>query len=308
MRAARARPSRASPGSIRLRRVAEAATARAAPVDHSMSNVVARVREARVDHARRARRASASANAARSTAAGDLGVDGDVPEVRAEGDPQPRDAVVEPVAEAAGGRRQRRPVAGVGLARSRRAAAPGRSPCAPSARRGRRCRTGSPATAGTRPKVGLSPGSPQKRARDPDRAAAVGAERQRHHARARAPPRCRRWSRPASCAGSHGLRVTPVSGLSVTPFQPNSGVVVLPGSTAPCAAQRGHGRRVVVPRPGRVDRPRAAQRRPAAREEQVLDRDRARRRARRRLAALPARLGGARPRPAPPRRRRGRRR
>ena len=32
---------------------------------------------------------------------------------------------------------------------------------------------------------------------------------------------------------SHGLRVMPYSGLSVTPFQPNSGVVVLPSSTAP---------------------------------------------------------------------------
>ena len=30
----------------------------------------------------------------------------------------------------------------------------------------------------------------------------------------------------------------PVSGLSVTPFQPNSGVVVLPSSTAPCSRSR----------------------------------------------------------------------
>ncbi len=35
-----------------------------------------------------------------------------------------------------------------------------------------------------------------------------------------------------------GLRVMPVSGLSVTPFQPNSGVVVLPSSTAPCSRRR----------------------------------------------------------------------
>src|SRR3954463_565944 len=35
-----------------------------------------------------------------------------------------------------------------------------------------------------------------------------------------------------------GLRVMPVSGLSVTPFQPNSGVVVLPSSTAPCSRSR----------------------------------------------------------------------
>src|SRR5689334_8688774 len=36
----------------------------------------------------------------------------------------------------------------------------------------------------------------------------------------------------------HGLRVMPVSGLSVTPFQPNSGVVVLPTITAPCSRSR----------------------------------------------------------------------
>src|SRR6187200_2479659 len=35
---------------------------------------------------------------------------------------------------------------------------------------------------------------------------------------------------PGVFAGFHGLRVMPVSGLSVTPFQPNSGVVVLPSS------------------------------------------------------------------------------
>src|ERR1700690_3522759 len=35
-----------------------------------------------------------------------------------------------------------------------------------------------------------------------------------------------------------GLRVTPVSGLSVVPFQPNSGVVVLPMRTAPASRRR----------------------------------------------------------------------
>src|SRR6056297_263458 len=38
---------------------------------------------------------------------------------------------------------------------------------------------------------------------------------------------------PETFVGSHGLRVTPSSGLSVTPFQPNSGVVVLPKGTKP---------------------------------------------------------------------------
>src|SRR5439155_5494838 len=43
---------------------------------------------------------------------------------------------------------------------------------------------------------------------------------------------------PGVFAGFHGLRVMPVSGLSVTPFQPDSGVVVLPTSTAPCSRRR----------------------------------------------------------------------
>ncbi len=36
---------------------------------------------------------------------------------------------------------------------------------------------------------------------------------------------------PAVLEGSQGLLVGPHSGLSVTPFQPNSGVVVLPSGT-----------------------------------------------------------------------------
>src|SRR5580700_315011 len=36
----------------------------------------------------------------------------------------------------------------------------------------------------------------------------------------------------------HGLRVVPESGESVTAFQPNSGVVVLPKYTAPAARSR----------------------------------------------------------------------
>ena len=37
---------------------------------------------------------------------------------------------------------------------------------------------------------------------------------------------------------SQGLRVTPVNGLSVTAFQPNSGMVVLPMMIAPCSRSR----------------------------------------------------------------------
>ena len=43
---------------------------------------------------------------------------------------------------------------------------------------------------------------------------------------------------PGVLAGFQGLRVMPVSGLSVTPFQPNSGVVVLPSSTASASRSR----------------------------------------------------------------------
>ncbi len=43
---------------------------------------------------------------------------------------------------------------------------------------------------------------------------------------------------PGVRSGFQGLRVMPVSGLSVTPFQPNSGVVVLPKITAPCSRRR----------------------------------------------------------------------
>ncbi len=43
---------------------------------------------------------------------------------------------------------------------------------------------------------------------------------------------------PGVMAGFQGLRVMPVSGLSVMPFQPSSGVVVLPRNTAPASRSR----------------------------------------------------------------------
>jgi hypothetical protein len=91
--------------------------------------------------------------------------------------------------------------------------------------------------AGTRPKDALMPNSPVKlhgmriepppsvpTARGPMPAATA----------ATAPPE----EPPGVLSLFHGLRVMPVSGLSVTPFQPNSGVVVLPSSTAPCSRRR----------------------------------------------------------------------
>ena len=43
---------------------------------------------------------------------------------------------------------------------------------------------------------------------------------------------------PGVRSRSQGLRVTPVRGESVTGFQPNSGVVVLPKNTAPSSRSR----------------------------------------------------------------------
>src|SRR5690606_20432660 len=43
---------------------------------------------------------------------------------------------------------------------------------------------------------------------------------------------------PLVLVGSHGFPVLPVSGLSVPPFQPNSGLVVLPTKTAPASRNR----------------------------------------------------------------------
>src|SRR6185369_8561119 len=43
---------------------------------------------------------------------------------------------------------------------------------------------------------------------------------------------------PGVLAGFQGLRVMPVSGELVSPLQPNSGVVVLPSSTAPASRSR----------------------------------------------------------------------
>ena len=43
---------------------------------------------------------------------------------------------------------------------------------------------------------------------------------------------------PGVLSGFQGLRVMPVRSQSVTPFQPNSGVAVLPSRTAPCSRSR----------------------------------------------------------------------
>ena len=43
---------------------------------------------------------------------------------------------------------------------------------------------------------------------------------------------------PGECFRFHGLRVVPCSGKSVSAFQPNSGVVVLPSTTMPACCSR----------------------------------------------------------------------
>src|SRR3954469_20027337 len=66
---------------------------------------------------------------------------------------------------------------------------------------------------------------------------------------------------------SHGLRLTPSRGLSVTPFQPNSHIAVLPMSTAPASRRRAThgastvpGASLVVSDPLRAGAPRVWQR------------------------------------------------
>ena len=91
--------------------------------------------------------------------------------------------------------------------------------------------------AGTRPKLGLSPKMPVNaagmRIEPPPSVPTCKAPMPSAQAAA-APP----LEPPGVRARSQGLRVMPVSALSVTPFQPNSGVVVLPISTAPCSRSR----------------------------------------------------------------------
>src|SRR5215212_1032278 len=86
--------------------------------------------------------------------------------------------------------------------------------------------------AGTRPYVGLIPASPQKlhgiRIEPPPSVPSASGTIPAARAAALPP-----LEPPLVRDGSHGLRVTPASGLSVTPFQPSSGVVVLPARTAP---------------------------------------------------------------------------
>src|SRR3954471_9676047 len=91
--------------------------------------------------------------------------------------------------------------------------------------------------AGTRPKDGLMPKRPVKlhgMRIDPPPSVPMASGPIPEASAAAAPPE----EPPGVLSGFHGLRVMPVSGLSVTPFQPNSGVVVLPRNRAPFSRSR----------------------------------------------------------------------
>src|SRR6185503_11826840 len=91
--------------------------------------------------------------------------------------------------------------------------------------------------AGTRPNDGLMPNSPVKEQGmriEPPPSVPTASGPMPAATAATAPPE----EPPGVFARFHGLRVMPVSALSVTPFQPNSGVVVLLSSTAPCSRRR----------------------------------------------------------------------
>src|SRR5262249_36047495 len=89
----------------------------------------------------------------------------------------------------------------------------------------------------TRPKLGFRPGNPLNaqgmRIEPPPSVPSANGTRRAARA-ADDPPE----EPPGVLFVFHGLRVTPVSGLSVTPFHPNSGVVVLPMRTAPASRSR----------------------------------------------------------------------
>ena len=117
--------------------------------------------------------------------------------------------------------------------------------------------------AGTRPKLGFKPKLPQNAAGMrtlPAPSVPTESGPMPAATAAAVPPD----EPPGVFAGFHGLRVMPVSGELVSPLQPNSGVVGLAEQHRAGLAQARRRRRVDVPRLVRIDRARAAQRRPAA--------------------------------------------
>ena len=267
------------------------ATARVAPVDHSTSKVSrgsAKPGSAGSTWAPSA----ANANAACATSAAISGSTAAWPSsglkaIRRPATPSSRPRRTSPSRRQCASRGRR-------AARSRRAAARGRRPCGPSGRRARPGRTGwRPGRHAAERR--LQAGKPAERAGiriEPPPSVPSASGTIPEASAAELPP----LDPPAVVAGFHGLRVTPVSAQSVTPFQPSSASSSCRAAPRPSAAAR---RRPARPRPTGWpdDRAGAAQRRPAARDQQVLDRDRHAVERSGGLAATPARLGGPRVRP-----------
>src|SRR5712671_6689244 len=91
--------------------------------------------------------------------------------------------------------------------------------------------------AGTRPNDGFNPGIPQNddgMRTEPAPSVPTASGPIPDATAAAAPPD----DPPGVILVFHGLTVTPVSVLSVVPLMPNSGVVVLPSSTAPDSRRR----------------------------------------------------------------------
>ena len=91
--------------------------------------------------------------------------------------------------------------------------------------------------AGTRPKLGFKPKLPQNAAgmrTEPAPSVPTESGPMPAATATAVPPD----EPPGVLAGFQGLRVMPVSGELVSPLQPNSGVVVLPSSTAPASRRR----------------------------------------------------------------------
>ena len=203
---------------------------------------------------------------------GDLRIDGGVSEVRRVADAPAAHAFVEPVAIVTAVVRQREPVARVGPRDH------GQQQRGVADRAGHRPQMRDGAERRDRPRRH----APERRlqaeqagegARNPDRSAAVGADRQRTHAGGdrrgaaarRSARRLRRVPRVARDAGQRAVGHALPAELRRR---------VLAEQHRPALAQPRHRRRIVSPRTCRIDRLRAAQRRPALREQQILDRHR----------------------------------
>ena len=172
----------------------------------------------------------------RGDGCGDLRVDVGVPERRRVGDAETGDTAVEPFQVVGAVRWQRRPVTGVGtlehvhhqrrVGHAHRVRAEVRHR---AERRQRMCRHPSEAR--------LEPDVAAERGRDAHRPGTVGADAERPAPGGHGGRRPARRTAGGPC-GSHGLRVIPVRAELVSPLQPNSGVVVLPMSTAPASRSR----------------------------------------------------------------------